>query len=469
REMLTKKMRSLVRSPSTDAKPETLRQTQLSTRPDAIFNGRPVGLTGPPITLYSPIFQKFITKLANIPENIKREDLEIANVLLTKSSPYYENELKRQQKIGALIKHFLDCVDVPATFLVDECSFVPAMNRQVPACGLYVGLLAERRLFSLLSEFKNNLGSGNCDPNDQVAKDYLCACINTALAELRRVSCMPVFFLSFVGPYMMVSGGIFLDGVVTQPLTDFISLIPGVLPRHLLIRRIAHTLLTLRECLDDLDHYYRVMSKPSPSNKNLLAPAPHLTSLVTNGVHIELKYQARICEARDARAVFLASAELPNEAPKLCIVKFTEQYCPEAHHVLEEFGVAPKLMHCKLEVDVGMLCVVTEYVDVDEHARLSSAGAQRLRDGLRALHAQSFVFGDLRDANILLDSTGSPWVVDFDWSGKAGCAKYPFDLNSDIDWAEGVVGGELIKPEHDLAMLDKYITSFTGDGDVQMG
>ena len=38
---------------------------------------------------------------------------------------------------------------------------------------------------------------------------------------------------------------------------------------------------------------------------------------------------------------------------------------------------------------------------------------------MRVLHEASFVFGDLRSANILIDADGLPYLIDFDWCGTA--------------------------------------------------
>ncbi len=45
--------------PSTGAKNSTLRKTQKENQADAIYNGRPINLTAPPIEIYHPIFAKF--------------------------------------------------------------------------------------------------------------------------------------------------------------------------------------------------------------------------------------------------------------------------------------------------------------------------------------------------------------------------------------------------------------------------
>jgi hypothetical protein len=47
-------------------------------------------------------------------------------------------------------------------------------------------------------------------------------------------------------------------------------------------------------------------------------------------------------------------------------------------------------------------------------------------------------------------------LLDFDWAGKIGEAKYPMNVYAGPDlWRpDGVHDGELIKAEHDLQMLN---------------
>ena len=65
---------------------------------------------------------------------------------------------------------------------------------------------------------------------------------------------MPAFLLAIVGPYIMVSGAVYLPflGVVSEPLTEMIHLVPlrqrtdCVSQHQLLAHRVAHLFRTLR-------------------------------------------------------------------------------------------------------------------------------------------------------------------------------------------------------------------------------
>jgi hypothetical protein len=47
-------------------------------------------------------------------------------------------------------------------------------------------------------------------------------------------------------------------------------------------------------------------------------------------------------------------------------------------------------------------------------------------------------------------------LIDFDWSGRVGVAKYPPSCG-EIKWAKGVESVTTIQPKHDLDMLENII------------
>lgn len=75
---------------------------------------------------------------------------------------------------------------------------------------------------------------------------------------------------------------------------------------------------------------------------------------------------------------------------------------------------------------------------------------------MKVLHDHNLVHGDIRTPNIILEGDGEPWgvkIIDFDWAGKEGEARYPLTLSSAVKWAKGVEDCELIDASHDLFMV----------------
>lgn len=83
------------------------------------------------------------------------------------------------------------------------------------------------------------------------------------------------------------------------------------------------------------------------------------------------------------------------------------------------------------------------------------------REALEYMHNLGLVHGDFRDTNLLIGSefgvdggteVSIPriFILDFDWAGQYGKAKYPRSLNKEVPWGEGVVENGQIRREHDI-------------------
>ena len=79
----------------------------------------------------------------------------------------------------------------------------------------------------------------------------------------------------------------------------------------------------------------------------------------------------------------------------------------------------------------------------------------KVRHAIEVLHNQNLVFGDLRSPNVMITKTNEVKLIDFNWAGVGGQAKYPSMISSDIKWAAGVEALGVIKMEHDREMLDR--------------
>lgn len=151
------------------------------------------------------------------------------------------------------------------------------------------------------------------------------------------------------------------------------------------------------------------------------------------------------------------------------VVKFASRYSREAHELLSNASppLAPRLWHCAREPSVNNLFVVVmDYVEHRWHAgevlRMNTAQIESLRLAVRMLHAAGLVFGDLRGPNVLLVED-RVMLIDFNWAGKEGEAKYPGDILLPLErteippikWHPQVKRGGLIKQKHDVFMFSK--------------
>ena len=250
---------------------------------------------------------------------------------------------------------------------------------------------------------------------------------------------MPVFLLGMAGPYIRLSGAIYLDCVISATLIGYDLLPPLPFIRlneesashydqHVL--QTAHTLRALRECVDELGREYasmkegdlRVFDTPTGT-----LPAPHFRNFTSlTGIKYELKYLSHLLDRpRDSRSLFLAEATSDSMDSIKCVVKFTERYGKAAHEIMEKMNMAAELLYCSREASVGLFVVITRFYECDLRAPLSDEVLQQLEDGLKTLHDKNLVHGDLRRPNILTDEEGRVRLIDFEWSGEAGMVRYP--------------------------------------------
>lgn len=138
-----------------------------------------------------------------------------------------------------------------------------------------------------------------------------------------------------------------------------------------------------------------------------------------------------------------------------------ECYNEEVHRTLADEGLAPLLLGTA-HVAGAPSAIVMEYLDppsgwttlqsyIQEHRDIIiNTEHPALANLLKTMREKKVVHGDLRPNNIMCrerpDSGTQKLevkVVDFDWAGKLGSAKYPAIMNPDIKWPgapHGVIG-----------------------------
>ena len=235
------------------------------------------------------------------------------------------------------------------------------------------------------------------------------------------------------------------------------------------IIRLARVFGALSRCRLDLRDYYARVSNLTPPRLSCLYPNPTLVD--RSKTLPPLTYRQSLSRAgRPSALIDLGNTSTSmyiatlGDTDKEVIVKFTARYNGVAHRLLADADLAPKLHFCERVIgDVYM--VVMDRVDgtsvwiwqfQQDTNSVPAVVLKDINDAVHILHANDFVFGDLRDPNILyLESKARAMLVDFDWCGKDGEDRYPASLNPSNAWPEEVFPYGIMRKAHDTWQLDR--------------
>ncbi|KAI6114626.1 hypothetical protein EDD16DRAFT_1114208 [Pisolithus croceorrhizus] len=390
-----------------------------------------------PTVLLHPIFGQFIEDTKEI--EIFAEDnwlvIELANAM----TDLYKNEFERIDNIERVLRTF----DIH--FAITKRSGYEAD-----------GAMAVKDYRYAIAEFKDEAGSTLGEPYFQSIGYYLESTRKAAVTV--PSSPLPCFLLAVFGPYIVFAGAAWNRRPTIQLLsmpiafniysTDTDNLL--VLARHMAALRKATR--TLKRYYEDLCPMQPLPNMPSPQ----LFPYPTTYTSTIDGTNRQLLYQQQL----ENKLVFFGteSAEGSAVVDRICI-KFTRRYSPAAHEYCASMGCAPALRGFE-KIPGGWFMVVMDDLSNDyeilERMRVPVLTKSLIRTKLVEFHKAGFVHGDIRDINIMVSKSDNTQfrIIDFDWAGIAGEAKYPAFLNPEVWRPEGATDGKIILAEHDDAMLN---------------
>ena len=295
------------------------------------------------------------------------------------------------------------------------------------------------------------------------------------------------------------------------------------------VYQLAQTLTALGQSLLELKKFYE--SLPTQNIPQLKSNEPHPrffpypTQFLEGEQTVQFHYLKPL-EDNAACVAFLAQTKDNSQV----VVKFVDRYGRAVHEFLAKNGYAPRLRYCgplasllpplqkidspmvheplvqhsniptdssqpaQLGLSFGPLqMVVMDYVKPLSNDLPQIAFGQ-IQKTLAELHKSGYVFGDLRQPNIILNQANKIQFIDFDWAGRydvtisdtipedirdlipAGTleptdvvpaktdtnfAYYPLNLSKNLFSSTGAGDLEPIRPIHDWRMLTKL--TFTHD------
>ena len=269
----------------------------------------------------------------------------------------------------------------------------------------------------------------------------------------------------------MILGFVFTDGLIVQRLTDYIWVGLDSVFNENHISRVARIFYALKNSLSNLKSYFEMVPQPTnfPDGSRYF---PSITAYRVN-TSDELIHFQYVGFLEDVPDCITFRARTFANPPQDIVIKFVNHYGERAHRLLAENGLAPKLFYCGsprlMNEDPSydsLLMIVMGFVHGKALGKLkldkNTAETVRLeiKRALALLHENGMVYGDLRLPNILITTALERKVnlIDFDWAGEKGQARYPFMISPTIPWPAGVQSLALIEPEHDLKMFEQMFS-----------
>ncbi|KAG6894623.1 hypothetical protein C0992_005366 [Termitomyces sp. T32_za158] len=411
---------------------------QQQTRP--ILIGRPFHNYGFPIGLFHPVFNLFHSAMRS-KEPIYPDTRIYSTVreLWNAFAGIYHREEDRIEAITPPLAKLLD-----DTFQVREISGTKSNGIMIEPCGLST-------VYLVIEEVNNEIGVGQADPCNQGGLAYRKYWAKQT--AIRKLSHCPSIILAIAGPWMCVLGAIYLEKAVVQPLTNYIWLGGNVYDDEEQLLMTARLFGALKTAISSLRTYYRGIAKRT-REPNLQAEVSEFP-FITEYDSTKFTYVSRL-----ASDYYLGKLlyEAKLDDGRRVVVKFASRYHAEAHRLLAERGLAPKLHHSSTEggsLYGGRYMVVMDFFEGKMPHTLSEGQFNRVKEAIDLLHSHGIVFGDLRILNVL--AKGEDVVlIDFDWCGKGGEARYPVGINMapELCWPPGVGPGRVMMMEHDLHLLE---------------
>ncbi|KAG8920090.1 hypothetical protein FRC02_001175 [Tulasnella sp. 418] len=393
-----------------------------------------------PITLLHPVFAQFLDDCEQ--HDPTPEDNAIVDKLTVDMCNFYDYEAKRARAFRDLMLEYK--IPVTPTY-IEGTSYSTDGHASV---GHYV---------YLITEAKNEMGTGGRDPYIQSGLYHAASVLNLGDQPL-KLGLLPCFHIYYNGASIGFAGSILSNKFLLEPLGDILPLYGNPLFAPPL-KKSAQVFGALKKAVKRLKEYYekpdlRPNPMPDPRYPYITCYTP-LSEAETNPPPITFRYNDR----HPHSPLLFFCEEI--ESKKTLLVKFVLNYSKEAHLVCAERGCAPMLYGFE-KLAGGWHVVVMEYLSPSEHKEPQSSDRIRIRGAMKEhiseLHRQGYVHGDIRRSNLLIGPEDSVKLLDFDWAGLIGVAKYPRRVNPMADKLNerprGAVDGALITVEHDLAMVE---------------
>lgn len=198
---------------------------------------------------------------------------------------------------------------------------------------------------------KNEVGTGGGAIHVQNAAYHAAYIAQESAATIRKKTVCPSILIELAGPHLSVSGAVFGEYAICDPLTPMLSLL--WLPHSPLMLQAAKCFGALRRALPSLKSFYDTVAEVVVTTRQV--EFPYVTYFETQeGTQVDFAYTERVTALcfkgvlkTDGRPVFL---------------KFCKTFGHAAHQAMAAGGFAPGYFGSR-SMAGGWVLVVMEYVD----------------------------------------------------------------------------------------------------------
>ena len=358
------------------------------------------------VSLQVETFGKFIDELKK--EKIPEPKYMEGAIEVMKVSASEESEGKKKEKFEVTLRNLFNGYAVSSKY------WGPSSQSQ-SNISVY---LSDDVLVNF--EIKQEISAGGSEPVIENVGYYI------KFQSRKRGERAPMFLVTMVGPYYMQVFGAVWDGgnLCMDPLSDPLSLLYVPCDPFNAVVKLARVFRTLSTLACELTQTEGCKGSYFSHNslKNVKLMYPYIR-------------------------VFNATW---NDRP--AVLKFTSSYGLDVHNYLHVKQLAPEVLHYQ-RLPGNWYVVIMEKVGDPLPDELTSDIKASLTSILTLLMDKKYVHGDLRRPNIRVVGD-TVRVLDFDWAGKEGEARYPPDLNKKCaEWHLEVKGGGVIKSDHDRHLI----------------
>ncbi|CAG8679375.1 15593_t:CDS:1, partial [Funneliformis caledonium] len=262
--------------------------------------------------------------------------------------------------------------------------------------------------------------------------------------------------------YFSVSGAVLSDKAVIDPLTSALPLLWQRNNEKIMLS-LSRTFRALKKSLQLLDQYYDQVDQSNSQIDNLLHPSFPKVTIDYKSYNVQINFQIGGYLLWEVK---LIEKQGSYEKAYVKAVQ-NHHYSIDTHQHLAQVGYAPKVLAIS-SIPGNWLLVYMECLD--NHSTLNHIASnlnqqernslgEKIEKAVKYLHDSGHVHGDLREGNIMIhkleDNDFDIKLIDFEWSGKVGFARYSHFMNRfGIKWADGADDGELVTQTHNLTLLN---------------